>query len=199
MKLKSLLSAAAVVAVSASAASAAVISAGGAGTIIPTPASVTNGNPGSNDQIKAFNEIQDLVLSADLVLDDVTIAAGTAISSHMVFLNRETGSQRVTLEANFSFDGAILGLITQTDALAATDMLLSAGTSYSTFGNRGFEGNVDDATFSGADLDVIMRVTQPGDWIRVITVSEVPLPAGAALLPVGLLTLGGLRRRKDAA
>ena len=39
-------------------------------------------------------------------------------------------------------------------------------------------------------------MTQPGDWMRVVTVAQVPVPAGAALLPMGLFAMGALRRKK---
>jgi hypothetical protein len=45
-----------------------------------------------------------------------------------------------------------------------------------------------------------MMVTEPGDWIRVVTLSAVPIPAALPLFGTGLGILGflGWRRRRQA-
>jgi len=40
-----------------------------------------------------------------------------------------------------------------------------------------------------------MEVTEPGDWIRVITASAVPIPAAIWLFGSALLGFVGMRRR----
>ncbi|WP_425038849.1 VPLPA-CTERM sorting domain-containing protein [Primorskyibacter sp. S187A] len=170
---------------------------------IGTPTSVTDDNPGSDAIIKAFDEIQGLTLDDDLSVDGGTIVEGTRINSHMVFANRETGSALVRLSGSVTFDGMILGVISNTAQLGNTDALLGPGTTYDTFTARGLEfggANGDGYEVSGsvftADEFVI---TQPGDWVRVITAATIPVPASAALLPMGFGALVALRRRKKKA
>jgi hypothetical protein len=44
-----------------------------------------------------------------------------------------------------------------------------------------------------------MVVTEPGDWIRVVTVSEVPVPAALWLFAPALMGFLGLRRKSKEA
>jgi len=55
---------------------------------------------------------------------------------------------------------------------ANSNYLGAAGTFYPrAFGNRGMEAN-DSYIINGNQLTVNMQVTEPGDWIRVITASH---------------------------
>lgn len=187
------------------AASAATIS---GGTVIAAPTSIGEDDP-TNTEIQAFNEGVGVVLGADLAVDDGVISGGTRVDSHMIFLNTEGGTL-VADVTTYTFSEMILGVISDQDGtnLFASDTILNGGIDYtdtSGYGNnRGLEDNdrANDYYTISADMFSItvgMRVTEPGDWMRVVTVSEVPLPAGALLLPAGLVLLGGLRRRRKAA
>ena len=183
-----------------SASHAAVIGLTGQVMQIAAPPSVTNQIPGSNTALMLFDEVQNLTLGAAITTSSGVIAAGTRVSSHMLFLNRADAARiSLTLSGTMTFDGAILGLITTTAGLAATDSILGAiGTSYDLFRNRGLEPS-DVTTFIGDTLTASLRASQPGDWLRVITVAAVPVPAAGLLLVGALGGLAALRRRRSKA
>ena len=183
-----------------SATQAAVVGVTGQVVKIAAPASVTNQTPGSNTTLLLFDEVQNFVLGAALTTSSGVIAAGTRISSHMLFLNRADAALiSLTLSGTVTFDGAILGLITTTAGLNATDAILGAtGTTYDTFRNRGLEAS-DITTFAGNTLTASLRASQPGDWMRVVTIAAIPVPAAGFLLVGALGGLVALRRRKAVA
>ena len=205
-------------------ASAAVISvsgplssAGGAATIIAAPTSVADDLPGAeNTAMQAFNEVQGFTLLSNLAVDGGSIAAGTKVDSHMIFLN-SNGSTRISHGlgqaggVQWTFSGTILGVMSNSNGSleAASNSFLGApGTAYpGSFGARGLEGNPFDNvnddfySFAGKVLTIGMQVTEPGDWVRVVTASPapVPLPAAGWLMIAGLGALGAAARRRRAA
>jgi len=176
------------------------------GEVIATPGSVTNDLPDNAPVIQGFNEKSNVLLAVDLVLQNYTAAntvamAGTRVDSHMFFMNQESGAPDPVVEtsAQFSFSSTVLGIITSDGALDATDTLLGAlGTTYEAgFTARGLEGG-DSVSFAGNTVTLNFRLTQPGDWVRVITEADlapVPLPAGAPLMLVGLGAFALMRRK----
>lgn len=134
----------------------------------------------------------------------------------MIFLNSagstliEHGAGGSLNTATFTFDGSILGVMSDnggTLEAMSSSFLGAAGTTYpAAFPNRGLEGNpfdnmVDDwYSFVDATISLGMRVTEPGDWIRVVTVSAVPLPAALPLFAggLGLMGLLGWRRKQKS-
>ena len=187
--------------------SAALIGVSGDGAIINAPGSVEDDATNCTNHLAetcvmlGFDEKQDVTLGSELFVDGGSIAAGTKVSSHMIFLNTPGNTLNESV-ASWLFDGLILGVMSNNSGTleAASNAELGAdSTTYpGAFNNRGFEGNNSD-TYSifGSSLDVTMYVTEPGDWIRVVTsAAEVPEPGTLVLLGTGLLGLFGARKRK---
>ena len=118
-----------------------------------------------------------------------TIAAGTSISSHYVFFDPNNSTSQI---GTVLFDGAILGIITRTAQLLASDFLGNQpAVTYLNPALRGLESN-DKAgvtqdlmamILNPNELTVNWRASTPGDYIRVITAaSPVPVPAAFGYL-----------------
>lgn len=168
----------------------------------------------TNTGMQGFDEAQAVLTTVAHGVDGGgVIAAGTLVNSHMIFLNTEGGTAGTHFNVDWVFDGIILGIMSDqggTLEAASTFELGAAGTNYTVgpgaapFSARGIENNNggggpfpnDGYTLlSPNTLRVGMSVTEPGDWIRVVTAARVPEPGTLALLVVGLLSIG-LRARK---
>lgn len=175
--------------------------------IIAAPASVADDAPGAeNCAQQGFDEQQGYLLTQLLDVDGpaaADIAAGTTVDSHMIFLNSSTNPNAISHQGVvWTFDGLILGVISQRNGQreANSNYLGAAGTVYpGAFNARGMEA-VDSYIVNGNQITVNMQVTEPGDWIRVVTapdtITEIPEPDTYVLLGAGLLALGIARRRR---
>lgn len=203
----------------ASSASAAIISVAGpnssAGTapaIIGAPSSVLEDNQ-TNTGMQGFDEAQGVVLSQDYDTDQGSITQGTTVDSHMIFMNSVGNAQLTHSEVVWTFDGLIIGIMSDQGGVleaASSAELGAAGTNYSTpfpgsgpaapFGFRGLESNFDMYEINGNQLTIRMLVTEPGDWIRVVTApppgEEVPEPGTVVLFGAGLFGFAWLRRKR---
>ena len=142
--------------------------------IISAPLSVIDDAPGAtNGAQQAFDEQQDVLLGAPLPVDVGAVPAGIKVDSHMIFLNTIVGTpQTIDQGVVWGFDGPIVGVMSDNNGAleAASNVLLGApGTVYpGGFNNRGLENN-DGYVVAGNEITVDMTVTEPGDWIRVVT------------------------------
>lgn len=176
------------------------------------------------DGMKGFDEAQGVVTAADYQMDfGVTLETGARVDSHMIFLNSVGPTAVMQYQALWTFDGLILGVMSDRFGLLefnSTPELGAPGTNYSMsfpgsgpaapFEYRGLERNLggngqgDGYSVNGNQILVDMFVTEPGDWIRVVTASPevtttnaVPAPPMGALLSLGILALGYVRRRRN--
>jgi len=176
---------------------------GASASIIAAPGQVLNSVVFNRAQ-QGFDERQGVLLGANLSIDGGSIAAGTTVDSHMIFLNKQDGVPgTLSHTVTWTFGGAILGVMSNTSGsleVASSALLGAVGTVYpgAAFANRGLEGSGDGYTILGNQLTLTMVVTQPGDWIRVVTAPEpIPEPGTMLLLGTGVAGLA-LRRRRRA-
>lgn len=148
--------------------------------IIPAPPSVVDSSGAggaSNTHQQAFNERQVVLLTAAIGVDAGSISAGTLVSSHMIFLNKaDTAPGSLTdLNVTWTFSGGVLGVMSNSNGsleVASSGLLGAPGTTYPAlpFPARGLEpGTPDGYAVAGNAITVSMAVSQPGDWIRVVT------------------------------
>lgn len=195
----------------ANVAAADIIGVSGAGLVVSPPMSLDAGAFDSATTIFAMNERQDIALPYNLSVDwsengmlgdtaslrGNTIPAGTRVSSHLIHMDTDTDIQML-VEASFTFDRPILGIIVTRKNLLASDVDLGfATTLYSLNEWRGVELDALDRV--SVDLEsnsvwVRMQQTTEVDEVRVIT-GVVPAPGSLALLG-GAGILGGRRRRR---
>jgi hypothetical protein len=192
------------------------ITSGGSGIFInlsaPGNTLPTTIAPNIVDEINlyAFNEQQDVQLAAPLTVNvtgagvgNADIATGTFISSHQVFFDPLYGLDQM---ATVTFSQAILGIITLTADLVASDFLgadlagMGPGSGYTDFNLRGLE-SADSALFTLMDpnsITIDWKASSPGDFIRVITASAVPIPAAFWLFGSAILAIVGWSRKESA-
>lgn len=193
---------------------------GAAAEIIAAPTDILDDNV-TNTAMQGFDEAQGVETTVDHWIDGGGfIAAGTEVDSHMIFLNSFGTATLSHFSVQWTFDGEILGIMSDKNGIlegASTFELGAPGTNYTVgigaapFGNRGLEANdgVGDGPNDGYmlldpyTLQVGMYVTEPGDWIRVITahVDSVSVPESTTLsiFAFGLAGLAFSRRRMRAA
>lgn len=174
----------------------------------------------TNLSMQGFDEAQGIVTSVSHGIDGGgSIAAKTRVDSHMIFLNSPGGLALSHFSVDWTFDGVILGIMSDsggTREANSTFELGNPGTNYTAtfpgsgpaapFGARGIESNNGGvgpfptdgySILNPTTLRVGMSVTEPGDWIRVVTATPIPEPSIMALFGVALLGIGFARRRKE--
>ena len=170
---------------------------------IPNAFTVGNDNQQSNDLI-GFNEDQNILLGDALDLDIGTpqLTPGTEVAAHYIIYDPVIGE----IEGYVEFDAPVLGILTETDTLFASDILANTDVTYLNPTLRGLEDRTDTAIIDPDNPNRILVdffAASPGDYIRVLTerspiaAMEVSEPGTLGLFGFGLslLFLYGLRRR----
>ena len=163
-----------------------------------TPFNTVGADNFNSPNLFGFNESQNILLASALSMNvGGTIAAGTQVASHYIFFDPVSGSVIGTVD----FDADVLGIITSSGLLLASDGLANTGVTYLNPGLRGLEAG-DFATITAGNqrqISVNFTASSPGDYIRVITAfspGAVPEPASLALVGLGFAAAGFARRRK---
>lgn len=156
------------------------------------PDNTVGNNTFQNTNLYAFDEDQNIVLVAPLSVDqraDGTpgaLAAGDTVASHYIFFDPGPAADML---GTIDFDSDIVGILSSTGLLLASDFLANTGVTYLNPGARGLEPG-DTVTISGArQVTADFRASSPGDYIRVLTrfsPTAAPEPGVAALLVLGL-------------
>lgn len=168
----------------------------------PVPPGTTVGNNDFDDNnVRAFNELQNVTLLSDLTTDlGGLISAGTLISSQYVVydpLNLET------VIGSLSFATPVLGIIFTNPSLNASNYLGLQAVDYLNPVEAGLENGSDIVSFTGNTVNFSLRARSPGDSFRVITEgipeAVVPEPESWALLIAGFGLVGATMRRRRRA
>jgi hypothetical protein len=198
--------------VGATAVPAAITGTSGSVVQIAPPPSVVDNALQSDTDIKAFDEKQCVTLASDLQLDVTpgggggSVPAGTTVSSQFLHFD-PSGSSFVTRTGSITTDAAIIGAITTSGNLDASDSLGAPATAYPTGdATRDLEpAQGDTVSISGNQLTATTTVNEQFhfDQIRVITHCPPPPPPvlatcvenvnphGQNIPPAGSTTLPG--------
>jgi hypothetical protein len=177
------------IALGATSAAAAIVATAPAFVQVVAPPSVAPGALSSNVNLFAFNERQCFPLPVTVATDTGNIPKGTLVSSHFLHGDAVT---TLLLDGRVLFDGPILGVISSSAGLDASDATCGLpGTVYPTgFGPRGLDVGQPDAyaiIAGGFGIAARMNVPPPPasflDQIRVITRC---CPGGCPGAPGGL-------------
>ena len=162
-----------------------------------TPFNTVGADNFNTPNLYGFSESQNILLSSTLLMDiGAAIAAGTQVASHCVFFDP---LDPTTMQGTVDFDSDVLGIITSSGLLLASDGLANTGVNYLNPALRGLEPG-DAVTISGTrQIMVSVSAGSPGDYVRVITAfspGAVPEPMSLALVGAALAALSLTRRRK---
>lgn len=190
-----------------------IISTGGSAELIAAPADARLNALTSSTAVRVWNEQQLVTLTSGLTVNaslsglyngpadlaNSVVPAGTVISSHYVHFDSPAGTS-ANATGSIRFDGDIIGVIcvgdSGTDRFLDASDFLSSGTLYGDgIEARGMELSNNEFFRISNDrrgIEFSMRISNPGDFIRVVTV---PAPSVAALGGLGVAFASRRRRR----
>ncbi|GAB4520353.1 MAG: hypothetical protein Tsb0010_04680 [Parvularculaceae bacterium] len=216
---KSLIGAAAAVAIFGGQAAQATIIGGGVtggsslsqgGIFIKLSVPFTESNPdntvGENTfqtpNLYGFDEDQNIMIGAEL---DVNVGtnpqAGDVVASHYIFFDPGPSTSQTGF---VDFDAPIFGVATSTSFLQASDFLANTGVTYQNPGLRGLESG-DSAIIDPMNpnrLLVDWTASNPGDYVRVLTMRSpiadtIPVPGAILFIGLGLIAASAFGRSRQ--
>lgn len=165
---------------------------GGTFQIISAPPVISD-NFFDDNNVRAFNEVQDFTLADRLVTDVApqdlgsnVVGAGSVISSHYVLFDPD-GFASVT--GSVTFDAPVVGIVTLNTSFDATDALLGNPATDYAIGGQQLEIPPDILSISGNTVNFELTAGSPGDAMRVITSNN--LVPGINVCEAGTETLSG--------
>lgn len=189
-----------------------IVSTGGSAELVAAPADARLNALTSSTAVRVWNEQQFVTLTAGLTVNaslpglyngpadlaNSVVPAGTVISSHYVHFDSPANTS-ASASGSIRFDGDIIGVIcigdTASDHFLDDSDFLSAGTLYGDgIDARGMELSNNEFFRISSDrrgIEFSMRISNPGDFIRVVTV---PAPSVAALGGLGIAFASRRRR-----
>ncbi|MBL8874751.1 MAG: hypothetical protein JNM86_03025 [Phycisphaerae bacterium] len=139
-----------------------------------------------------YNQTGDLV--------SASLGVGTVVRSHYIHFDIQPQSGSATVQGRVRFDSNIIGVIVVNEAGARhldDSDFLGAPTLF-THGNnnRGLEFATDAfrITILGDAIEFDLTITQPGDYIRILTQGDIPAPGSLAVGTLGLLCIARRKR-----
>ncbi|MDD5578769.1 MAG: hypothetical protein PHY16_05735 [Methylobacter sp.] len=175
-----------------------------------TPANTVGNDTFQTPNLYGFDEGQNILITNNLTVNDLAdglgggsgpgiIPIGSTVASHYISFDPLNSTNVV---GSIYFNSDILGIITNTPNLVASDFLIDTGVNYLKPAARGLEPNDNVAITGLQTITGNLSANSPGDYIRVLTafspVTAVPTPAAIWLFGFSLIALIGISRRKIA-